>query len=218
MGRPGKPLWQLPASGALSASLALTRYLLQHSMNRLITVLACGLAFGTGLVACGSDEPESAAPSGAEVREALAGSPPPLAAVHEQANELLDGGAEAFEERLGELKGFPVVVNRWAAWCDPCRREMPHLQRQALKYGKRVAFLGVDVQDNDGNARKFLERYPVPYPSYKDPDLKISAEIGGVSGPPTTAFYDSKGELAYLKQGVYLSERDLAEDIERYAR
>jgi thiol-disulfide isomerase/thioredoxin len=111
-----------------------------------------------------------------------------------------------------------VVVNKWASWCPPCIEELPHFQSQALKRGKRIAFLGVDADDNDGDARELLERFPVTYPSYRDPSLKVSAVFNGVAATPATAFYDSKGELAYLKQGVYLSERDLAEDIERYGR
>jgi len=80
-----------------------------------------------------------------------------------------------------------------------------------------VAFIGVDSNDNDENARRFLDEYPVPYPSYKDPDLEIADMLEGI-GFPTTAFYDSKGKLAYVKQGGYTSEADLVEDIERYAR
>jgi cytochrome c biogenesis protein CcmG, thiol:disulfide interchange protein DsbE len=185
-----------------------------------ITALSVAALIGSAIAAggCGSEQPQSNSVSDEEARRALAGAPAPLAAVHEQANELLDGGPRAFERRLAELKGYPVVVNRWAAWCDPCRREFPHFQRQALEHGKRVAFLGVDVQDNDGDAAKLLEEFPVTYPSYKDHDLKISAVFNAVTGPPTTAFYDRKGELAYVKQGVYLDEKDLTEDIERYAR
>ena len=81
-----------------------------------------------------------------------------------------------------------------------------------------MAFLGVDGNDNDADAKKFLARLPVPFPSYRDPDLDISAEIKAVQAFPATAFYDSKGELAYVKQGGYSSERKLVEDIERYAR
>ena len=184
-------------------------------MGRFPLILICVVAIAAALPACGSDEPDSAAPSEAQARKALAGAPAPLAALHAQSNELLDGGPKAFERRLAELKGHPVVVNKWASWCDPCRRELPHFQRLALEHGKRIAFLGVDSNDN---AREFLEEFPVSYPSYKDPDLKVSAVFNGVVGFPTTAFYDSEGELAYVKQGVYLEEKDLAEDIERYAR
>lgn len=187
-------------------------------MGRFPLILACAVALTTGLAACGDDEPDSAAPSEARARAALAGAPAALAALHAQSNELLDGGPEAFERRLAQLRGHPVVVNKWASWCDPCRRELPHFQRQALEHGKRIAFLGVNANDNDGAAREFLAEFPVSYPSYKDPDLKVSAVFNGVVGFPTTAFYDSKGELAYVKQGVYLEQGDLVEDIERYAR
>lgn len=212
------PLWLLPASDALSASLALTRYLLQHSMTRLTAFLLCGALLAAVAGGCGSDEPESPGPTAAEVREALAGSPAPLAAVHRQANEILGGGPKAFEQRLKELRGHPVVVNKWGSWCPPCREELPYFQRQALEHGKRVAFLGVDVEDNDANARKLLEKIPLTFPSYRDPDYSVSAVFNAVAGTPSTAFYDSKGELAYVKQGVYLEEQDLADDIERYAR
>lgn len=187
-------------------------------MARFLPVLLCCAAVAVGATGCGSDEPESAAPSAAETRAALAGSPAPLAAVHAQANKLLDGGADAFEARLAELKGHPVVVNKWAAWCGPCREEFPYFQREALKHGKRIAFLGVDFNDNDGDARDLLEQFPVTYPSYKDPRGNVSAAFNGVVGTPSTAFYDSKGKLAYLHQGAYLEEKDLTADIRRYAR
>ena len=166
------------------------------------------------LAGCGSDDPESAPADPAQLK----GAPPPLAALHKQANELLDGGADAFEARLAELKGYPVVVNKWASWCPPCRSEFPFFQKQAAQRAKEVAFIGVNSNDNDGDAREFLEEYPVPYPSYKDPSLEVAEVFKGQIAFPTTAFYDSKGKLAYVKQGGYREEADLVEDIERYAR
>lgn len=212
------PANELPASGTLSASQTLTRYLLQHSMGRLTPVLAAVLAFAAGAAGCGSEEPKSAAPSSAEVRKAYAGAPAPLRAVHAQANDLLDGGPEAFKRRLRELRGHPVVVNKWGSWCDPCRREIPYFQRQAVEHAKRVAFLGVDALDPRPDAEALLEKLPLPYPSYRDEDFDISAIFNGVAATPSTAFYDAKGELAFMKQGEYRTERDLARDIERYAR
>lgn len=187
-------------------------------MPRFLPFLLCFVALVSVAGGCGGDEPESAAPSGAATRAALKGSPAPLAAVHAQANQLLDGGPDAFKERLSELKGHPVVVNKWAAWCGPCREEFPHFQSQALKHGKRIAFLGVDAADNYDDARELLAEFPVTYPSYKDPRQNVAAVFNGVAATPATAFYDAKGELAYLHQGVYLDEQDLADDIQRYAR
>jgi len=176
----------------------------------LVAVLAAAVALG----GCGSDDPESTPAPASQLK----GAPPQLAALHAQANELLDGGADAFKARLAKLKGYPVVVNKWASWCPPCRAEFPFFQKQAARRAKEVAFIGIDSNDNDDDARQFLEEYPVPYPSYKDPSLEVAAVFKGQLAFPTTAFYDSKGELAYVKQGGYRDEADLVEDIERYAR
>ena len=187
----------------------------QRGYATLRAVLRFLLVFAVMLVlaGCGADDPQSTPADPAQFE----GAPAPIAALHAQQSELLDGGADAFKARLEKLKGHPVVVNKWASWCAPCRQEFPYFQRQAASYAKKVAFIGVDGNDNDDNARRFLEEYPVPYPSYKDPSLDISEMLEGIAFP-TTAFYDSKGELAYSKQGAYASEADLVEDIERYAR
>lgn len=182
-----------------------------------LPVLA-GLSFAV-LAGCGDEnEPRGSAAPKREAPSALAGAPAPLAALHRQADQLLGGGRSAFEARLRKLEGYPVVVNKWASWCGPCRAEFPFFRNQARKRGRKVAFLGVNGNDNDNAAMEFLEELPVGFPSYKDPDLKVSASFNGVAAFPSTAFYDSKGELAYLKQGGYATEGKLSEDIERYAR
>jgi cytochrome c biogenesis protein CcmG, thiol:disulfide interchange protein DsbE len=149
--------------------------------------------------------------------QALAGSPPPLAALHKQANELLDGGVDAYEERIAGLRGYPVVANVWGSWCQPCRQEFPVLQQLSARYGKKVAFLGVNSEDSDAAATTFLGEEPVPYPSYTDPDKEILYSVGGFGGLPATAFYDSSGKLVNLKQGPYRDESELEADVRRYA-
>jgi cytochrome c biogenesis protein CcmG/thiol:disulfide interchange protein DsbE len=148
---------------------------------------------------------------------ALAGSPAPLAALHAQSDRLLPGETAAFEKRIASLRGYPVVVNMWASWCGPCRFEFPTLQKLSARYGKRVAFLGVNSQDSDDAAATFLEEAPVPYPSYTDPDKKIAAALHATLGLPDTAFYDRTGKLVYLKQGPYTNPADLQADVQRYA-
>jgi len=180
-----------------------------------ICVLVATLALAMATGGCRSSGGDDAAHP--DYDRALAGSPPALAAVHAEANELLPGGVEAYEERLGALRGFPVVANVWASWCGPCRLEFPHFQRVAAAYGKRVAFLGIDNQDSDDAARTFLREEPVPYPSYTDPDGALGASLGGREGLPKTAFYDRGGELVHLKQGPYSEESELRADVERFA-
>src|SRR5438105_2202016 len=84
----------------------------------------------------GNGTPKSAAPSSAAIRKALAGSPPALAGIHNQSSVLIDGGKSAFKARLAKLRGHPVVVNKWAAWCGPCRQEFPMFQQLSVKFGK----------------------------------------------------------------------------------
>jgi thiol-disulfide isomerase/thioredoxin len=146
----------------------------------------------------------------------LAQAPPPLSALYKQGNELLNGGTAAYEKRIAGLHGYPVVVNVWASWCGPCRQEFPTLQKLSARYGKKVAFLGVNSEDSSDAAATFLSEAPVPYPSYSDPDKDIYDTIGGL-GFPNTAYYDPSGELLYVKQGAYGSEADLVADVRHYA-
>jgi cytochrome c biogenesis protein CcmG, thiol:disulfide interchange protein DsbE len=179
--------------------------------------LAIGLIAIAALVAAGCGSADDGGGKPPDYAKALAGSPPPLAALHAQENELLDGGVEAYEKRIAELRGFPVVVNVWASWCGPCRHEFPAFQQMAARYGKRVAFLGVDSQDSDDAARTFLRDNPVPYPSYTDPDEEIADSIGASRGLPATAFYDRSGELLYFTYIPYAEREDLRAAIESCA-
>jgi len=144
--------------------------------------------------------------------------PPALAELRTDGNRLITGGSERFREQLAELRGHPVVVNKWASWCGPCRAEFPFFRSQAAKRARQVAFVGVNSQDDPDAAEAFLRRLPPGYPSYIDRDLEVAAVFKGAGAFPTTAFYDPRGRLAYVKQGGYATERKLAEDIERYTR
>ena len=183
------------------------------SMTRAVPIALC-LAL---LAGCGTSEGGPAASKPAP-KPKLAGAPAPLKAVYAKPNELLGGDLPAYKAQLAKLRGTPVVVNKWASWCPPCRAEFSYFRDQASKRCGKIAFLGVDSNDNDGDARKFLARLPVGYPSYVDGNNKIAASFNGVQAFPTTVFYDRKGEVNFLHQGAYQSEEKLARDIARYAR
>lgn len=185
----------------------------------MIAVLALGAALA--LAACGSGagagNPESKL-TPEQAKAPIEGAPPQLAAIRAQAGQLLDGGTDAFDQRLAELRGTPVVVNKWASWCGPCRIEFPYFQSQADQRGGEIAFLGDAGNDSEDALATFLEELPLPYPSYLDPDSEIARRLEAPTNFPATAFYDSSGELVYTRQGTYPDEAALAADIDRYAR
>jgi thiol-disulfide isomerase/thioredoxin len=147
----------------------------------------------------------------------LASAPAPLAALYARPSRLIPATRKTYNDELASLKGHPVVVNKWASWCAPCRGEFPVLQAMSAKYGKQVAFVGLDSQDNNADATKFLARFPVPYPSLVDRNSRISQDLGIAKYFPTTIFYDASGKQQYVHDGLYTSDDGLEADIRRYA-
>jgi cytochrome c biogenesis protein CcmG/thiol:disulfide interchange protein DsbE len=184
--------------------------------TRLLLVV-CALAAATAVGACGSGDPEVESPTPAEARRALDGAPAPLAALYAQAGALLPGGEEAFGELLSSVRGRPLVVTKWASWCGPCIYEWPFLQRAAVSFGKRVGFVGLNVQDTREDAHAFLEERWAPFPSYEDRDERIARSLGAPRQVPITIFVGPDGEVEYMHQGQYKDEAALVADIERYA-
>jgi len=161
--------------------------------------------------------PKATTLSAEQISARLAGAPPELAALHRQANQILPGARKGLRTRLAALKGHPAVVNIWAAWCGPCRAEMPVMQRVSLDMGKQVAFVGVDLKDNREAATTFLRKTPVTYPSYDDPSGEVyNAEK--LVGVPSTLFFDKRGKQTFVHQGPYFRRADLVDDIRKYAR
>src|SRR3954451_3126004 len=146
----------------------------------------------------------------------LKGAPTPLVGLYAQANEILPGGRPAFDSRIRGLRGHPVVVNKWASWCGPCRAELPILQSVATERGREIAFVGVDARDEKPAASAFLSRFPLPYPSYEDPGEKIARALKAPSNFPITLFLDEHGRTVYMHQGGYRSRADLEADLDRH--
>ncbi len=157
------------------------------------------------------------APAPQQVTTAFKGSPPPLATLHDQANQLLGGGTKAFKARLATLHGYPVVVNKWASWCGPCQSEFPVFQKAAVRFGRQVAFVGIDGKDKNPAAKSFLKQFPVTYPSYTDPGEDIARAIQAATFYPQTIYFDRQGKLVYDHAGPYVTDSALVKDIRRYA-
>ncbi len=103
---------------------------------------------------------------------------------------------------LGELKGTPFVLNFWASWCIPCQQEAPILHAGWERWGPRgVLFLGLNMQDLTSDARNFIDRFAVTYPTIREPS-NDSARAYGATGLPETYFVSARGRIVDHVIGV----------------
>ncbi len=112
---------------------------------------------------------------------------------------------------LAELGGHPVVLNIWASWCVPCKKEAPELAASARAHAGRVVFLGLDVQDFKSDARRFLARYGVRYVSVRDCG-GATGDAYGITGVPETYWIDARGRIVDHYPGQ-ISRRQLEDGI-----
>jgi cytochrome c biogenesis protein CcmG/thiol:disulfide interchange protein DsbE len=118
---------------------------------------------------------------------------------------------EGEELKLSQLRGRPVVLNFWATWCEPCKRELPALQATAKHYGENVTIIGVDQGEDAAVVKAYLSQYTLIYPIVLDTDFAISGKYN-VVGLPTTFFIDSTGIVRHLWVGE-MNRITLAEGI-----
>ncbi len=117
---------------------------------------------------------------------------------------------------LAAYRGRPVVLNFWASWCVPCRKEMPAFEEVHRRVGDRVVFVGMDHQDGRTPARALLEETGVTYPSGHDPEGKVASAYGLV-GMPTTVFISASGQRVATRTGE-MTRAELEEALERLFR
>ncbi|WP_205696310.1 TlpA disulfide reductase family protein [Conexibacter sp. SYSU D00693] len=173
-----------------------------------------------GLTQAGGKDDDASKPrtvSLADQQAALRGAPAEVARGYARPNAIVDASPSEVERTVDALRGrHPVVVNKWASWCGPCRFEFPFLQQAVERYGKRIAFLGLNSGDNKQDAQRFLERFPVAYVSFEDPDEKAALRLDASAAYPVTVFQDRNGER-FVHAGGYASAEALFRDLERHA-
>ncbi len=101
--------------------------------------------------------------------------------------------------RLSELRGKPVLLNFWATWCPPCRKEIPDLQKFHEQYGDKIVLLGINWGEDTEEVKRFLKRYGATYPTLMDEKGKFFV-LYQLTGLPTSFWIDEQGII----RGVWL--------------
>ncbi len=103
--------------------------------------------------------------------------------------------------RLSDLRGKIVLVNFWATWCVPCRREIPDLVNLQAEWGDRVQIVGVDLQETPADVVPFATRMQINYPLPIDFNGEVASSYK-IRGLPTTFFLDGQGVIRDLRIGL----------------
>lgn len=108
------------------------------------------------------------------------------------------------EVHLSDFVGKPVVLNFWASWCSPCKKEMPYFDALYCEYGDQIHFVMVNAtdgyQETMESALEYLDGTEYKFPVYFDSDSDAITAYG-VSAFPTTFFFDASGNPVAYGQG-----------------
>ncbi len=125
---------------------------------------------------------------------------------------VIHGGEAGNRIRLSDYRGTVVVLDFWASWCGPCRKQMPILDRVSQKFDKKgVMVIGVNTDSDVAAARSFLAERPISYASVSDAAGKVSTKYH-VTQLPTLVVIDGQGQITFSDARL-LSERSLDEIV-----
>ncbi|MEN0035703.1 MAG: TlpA disulfide reductase family protein [Cellvibrio sp.] len=114
--------------------------------------------------------------------------------------------------RLAEQRGQVVMLNFWASWCGPCRKEMPLLDEMSKRYSSAGFVLyGVNVEEDNTDAKKLLKELGVTFPILFDTESKASS-LYSVDAMPTTVVIDKKGVIRYVNRGYKAGDENKYRD------
>ncbi|MGH3662871.1 MAG: TlpA family protein disulfide reductase [Micromonosporaceae bacterium] len=111
--------------------------------------------------------------------------------------------------------GMPAVINVWASWCEPCRQELPAMQRYAEQNHREIAVLGVVTRDTYRAATSLAKDLDVTFPGLYDREGMLMRSLGRTA-LPLTLFVDANGRLAYLHNAEPLTAGSVAKLVDKH--
>ncbi|MEO6606044.1 MAG: TlpA disulfide reductase family protein [Aeromicrobium sp.] len=151
--------------------------------------------------------------AGIEDCPASDGDAPSDKALPDVALKCLGGGTRV---KLSGLTGTPTVINLWASWCQPCRKELPLLAKADKEYGDSLRIIGIDFDDAaPDDAIELARTSGVTYPLLVDRDTEVKAPFA-VGGLPWTIFVDAEGRMVATERTPFRSYADLTAAIQRH--
>jgi cytochrome c biogenesis protein CcmG, thiol:disulfide interchange protein DsbE len=118
--------------------------------------------------------------------------------------------------RLSDLRGTPMVLNVWAAWCQDCADEAPFFTALHRTAGTKLRFFGVHYQAKRGYGLASARDFGVFYPSVHDASGAATVTALKAPSPPETFFVTAGGRVAYRHIGVLTSQRQLDAYVAKY--
>ncbi len=115
--------------------------------------------------------------------------------------------------QLSDLRGKPVLLNFWASWCPPCRKEMPDLQEFASQYSEKIHVIGINWNDQQTTVQAFLDQYRVTYTNLLDTNGKVFVRYE-LTGLPTSFFIDEDGII----RGKWLGAMSVADMVAAFQK
>lgn len=118
--------------------------------------------------------------------------------------------------RLSDLRGTPMVLNVWAAWCSNCAEEAPFFASLHRKAGDKLRFFGIHYQAERGFGLQSARDFGMFFPSVQDAEGNQTVKALKAPSPPETLFVTADGRVAYRHRGVLTSQRQLDSYVATY--
>lgn len=143
--------------------------------------------------------PAALVPAGAKVKAEVGSLAPDF---------LLGGMKEGEEVRLSDYRGRPVVLNFWATWCAPCRKEIPNLVAAYDQYADEgLVVIGLNHEEGSSIVKPYVDKFGMDFPIAIDLDGEMWDRYR-LLGLPTTFFIDRDGVIRSIYMGPFVEESD----------